>query len=152
MSKPQQLQDLPVEEIEPNLAQPRRYFDEGALEALASSVGERGVLQPVLVRPRQDGSYELVAGERRWRAAKIAGLATIPALVSAYDDLAALEVGLIENMAREDLNPIEEARACATLVQELGLTYRQLGERLGRGSVTVWTCPRRSLSCWRGES
>ena len=138
MSKPQQLQDLPVEEIEPNLAQPRRYFDEGALEALASSVGERGVLQPVLVRPRQDGSYELVAGERRWRAAKIAGLATIPALVSAYDDLAALEVGLIENMAREDLNPIEEARACATLVQELGLTYRQLGERLGRGSVTVW--------------
>jgi len=101
-------------------------------------VSERGVLQPVLVRPLQDGKYQLVAGERRWRAAQIAGLEMIPALVSTYDDLAALEVGLIENMAREDLNPIEEARACATLVQELDLTYRQLGKRVGRGEVTVW--------------
>jgi ParB family chromosome partitioning protein len=134
----QELRELPVDVIEPNLSQPRRYFDEASLEALAVSVGERGVLQPVLVRPLQDGKYQLVAGERRWLAAKLAGLQTIPALISEYDDLAALEVGLIENMAREDLNPIEEARACATLVSELGLTYRQLGERVGRGTVTVW--------------
>ena len=134
----QELRELPVEVIEPSLSQPRRYFDEGALEALASSVGQRGVLQPVLVRPVEGGRYQLVVGERRWRAAQLAGLETIPALISEYDDLAALEVGLIENVAREDLNQIEEARACATLVQELGLTYKQLGKRLGRGSVTVW--------------
>jgi len=128
---PQELRELPLQEIEPNLSQPRRYFGEAALEALAGSVRDRGVLQPVLVRCLQDGKYQLVAGERRWRAAKIAGLQTIPALVSAYDDLAALEVGLIENMAREDLNPVEEARACATLAKELGLTHQQIGERVG---------------------
>jgi ParB family chromosome partitioning protein len=138
MSKPQQLRNLPVDAIEPNLAQPRRYFDEGALEALASSVGERGVLQPVLVRPLENGRYGLIVGERRWRAAKKAGLETIPALVSAYDDLAALEVGLIENMARENLNPVEEARACETLVKELGLTQKQIADRVGCGHVTVW--------------
>jgi ParB family chromosome partitioning protein len=138
MSKSQELRNLPLDVIEPNLDQPRQYFDEASLEALAVSVGERGVLQPVLVRPLEDGKYQLVSGERRWRAAELAGLQTIPALISSYDDLAALEVGLIENMAREDLNPIEEARACATLVQELGLTYRELGEQVGRGSVTVW--------------
>jgi len=130
-SPSQELRELPVDLIEPNLSQPRRYLDEAALEALAGSVRDRGVLQPVLVRCLQDGKYQLVAGERRWRAAKIAGLQTIPALVSAYDDLAALEVGLIENMAREDLNPVEEARACATLAKELGLTHQQIGERVG---------------------
>ena len=133
----QEFRDLPLSLIEPNLSQPRRYLNEDALAALAVSVGERGVLQPVLVRSREDGKYELVAGERRWRAAKVAGLQTIPALVSAYDDLAALEVGLIENMARENLNPVEEARACATLVQELGLSYRQIGERVGRHKDAV---------------
>jgi ParB family transcriptional regulator, chromosome partitioning protein len=93
----------------------------------------------VLVRPsNQDkNKYQLVAGERRWRAAKLAGLQTIPALVSQYEDLPALEVGLIENMARQDLNPIEEARACVTLVQELGLTYQQLASRVGRSKSRV---------------
>jgi ParB family chromosome partitioning protein len=138
----QELQQLPLDLIEPNHSQPRRYFDEATLEELAGSIAERGVLQPVLVRPLEDGKYQMVAGERRWRAAQIAGLTTIPALVSAYDDLAALEVGLIENMARQDLNPLEEARACATLVSEFGLTYRQVGERVGRGSVTVWNLVR----------
>jgi ParB/RepB/Spo0J family partition protein len=138
MSPSQELQHLPVDLIEPNLDQPRQYFDEGALQELAASVRERGVLQPVLVRPLEHGKYQLVAGERRWLAAKIAGLARLPALVSAYDDLAALEVGLIENMAREDLNPIEEARACATLVSELGMTHQQIADRVGRGHVTVW--------------
>jgi ParB family transcriptional regulator, chromosome partitioning protein len=141
-SPSQELRELPVGLIEPNLAQPRRYFDEAALAALASSVSERGVLQPVLVRPLEGGKYGLIAGERRWRAARLAGLETIPALVSGYDDLAALEVGLIENMARQDLNPIEEARACTTLVQELGLTYRQIALRVGRGHVTVWNLMR----------
>jgi ParB family chromosome partitioning protein len=133
----QELRELALEEIEPNHAQPRRYFDEAALQALAGSLSVRGVLQPVLVRSLREGSYELVAGERRWRAAKLAGLRSIPALVSMYDDLAALEVALIENMAREDLNPVEEARACVTLTQEFGLTYWQIAERTGRDKTVV---------------
>jgi len=107
------------------------------LKTLAGSIGERGVLQPVLVRPLRDGMYQLLAGERRWRAAKIAGLETIPALVSPHDDRAALEIALIENMAREDLNPVEQARACTTLVKELGLTQAQVGQRVGRCQTTV---------------
>jgi ParB family chromosome partitioning protein len=132
-----ELRELPVELIAANPNQPRRRFDEEALNALAGSLGERGVLQPVLVRPRPGGTYELVAGERRWRAAQIAGLAEIPALVRARDDAATLELALIENMAREDLNPIEEARACAALVEELGLTREDVGRRVGRSRVAV---------------
>jgi ParB family chromosome partitioning protein len=132
-----ELRELPVELIAPNRRQPRRRFDEDALTALAGSLGERGVLQPVLVRPRAGGTYELVAGERRWRAAQIAGLATIPALVRQREDAATLELALIENMAREDLSPIEEARACAALVEELGLTREEVGRRVGRGRVAV---------------
>jgi ParB family chromosome partitioning protein len=137
MCPSQDLRELPLGLIEPNHAQPRRHFDEDTLLELAGSIGERGVLQPVLVRPGEDGRYGLVAGERRWRAAQIAGLQTIPALVSAYDDLAALEAGLIENMARENLNPVEEARACATLSKELGLTYQQIADRVGRSTSGV---------------
>jgi len=137
MSPSQDLRELPLGLIEPNLAQPRRYFDEATLQELAGSIGQRGVLQPVLVRPWEDGRYGLVAGERRWRAAKLAGLQTIPALVSPYDDLAALETGLIENMAREDLNPVEEARACATLSKELDLTHQEIADRVGRSAGGV---------------
>lgn len=133
----QELRELPVELIVANPNQPRRHFDEEALNALAESLGEQGVLQPVLVRPKPGGTYELVAGERRWRAARIAGLSEIPALVRPHDDAASLEIALIENMAREDLNPIEEARACAALVEELGLTREQVGRRVGRGRVAV---------------
>jgi ParB family chromosome partitioning protein len=132
-----ELRELPVELIAPSPKQPRRRFDEEALQALAGSLGERGVLQPVLVRPRAGGTYELVAGERRWRAAQIAGLKTVPALVRAREDAEALELALIENMAREDLSPIEEARACAALVEELGLTREEVGRRVGRGRVAV---------------
>jgi ParB/RepB/Spo0J family partition protein len=114
------------------------WCDAALSERLAGSVRERGVLQPVLVRPLPDGKYGLIVGERRWRAAKLAGLETIPALVSPYDDAEALEAGLIENMARENLNPVEEARACATLVSELGMTHQQIADRVGRGHVTVW--------------
>jgi ParB family chromosome partitioning protein len=132
-----ELRELPVELIVANPNQPRRRFDEEALNALAGSLGERGVLQPVLVRPKPGGTYELVAGERRWRAAQIAGLTEIPALVRARDDAATLELALIENMAREDLNPVEEARACAALVEELGLTREEVGRRVGRSRVAV---------------
>lgn len=132
-----ELRELPVELIVANPNQPRRSFDEEALNALAGSLGERGVLQPVLVRPKPGGTYELVAGERRWRAARIAGLTEIPALVRPRDDAATLELALIENMAREDLNPIEEARACAALVEELGLTREDVGRRVGRSRVAV---------------
>jgi ParB family chromosome partitioning protein len=132
-----ELRELPVELIVANPNQPRRRFDEESLNALAGSLGERGVLQPVLVRPRPGGTYELVAGERRWRAAQIAGLTEIPALVRPRDDAATLELALIENMAREDLNTIEEARACAALVEELGLTREEVGRRVGRSRVAV---------------
>ncbi len=132
-----ELRELPIDLIAPSPTQPRRRFDEEALQALAGSLGERGVLQPVLVRPRSGGTFELVAGERRWRAARIAGLKTVPALVRAREDAEALELALIENMAREDLSPIEEARACAALVEELGLTREEVGRRVGRGRVAV---------------
>jgi len=134
----QVLVELSLDQVAPNPAQPRRRFDEEALQELADSMGECGVLQPVLVRPLADGSHQLVAGERRWRAARLAGLASIPALVSRYDDRAALEAGLIENMARKDLNPVEEARACATLANELGLSLRQIGRRVGCHRALVW--------------
>jgi ParB family chromosome partitioning protein len=133
----EELRELPVELIAPNPKQPRRRFAEEGLERLATSVGERGVLQPVLVRPRPGGKYELVAGERRWRAAKRAGLSTVPAVVQERADAETLELALIENMAREDLNPVEEARACAALVEELGLTRAEVGRRVGRSRVAV---------------
>ncbi len=138
MSQVQQLRELSIDAVTPNPNQPRCRFEEQALQELADSVSECGVLQPVLVRPGPDGRYELIAGERRWRAAQLAGLRSIPALVSPYDDRAALEVGLIENMARRDLNPVEEARACATLAKELGLSLRQIGQRVGRHRADVW--------------
>jgi ParB family transcriptional regulator, chromosome partitioning protein len=132
-----ELRELAVELVSASPGQPRRRFDEESLQALAESVKERGVLQPVLVRPRPGGTYELVAGERRWRAAQIAGLQTLPALVQKRDDAQSLEVALIENMAREDLNPIEAARAVAGLVEELGLTREEVGRRVGRSRVAI---------------
>jgi ParB family transcriptional regulator, chromosome partitioning protein len=133
----EQLRELSVELISPNPGQPRRHFDEQSLRELAGSLGEQGVLQPVLVRPKAGGTYELVAGERRWRAARIAGLESLPAIVRERGDTEALEAALVENMAREDLNPIDEARACAALVEELGLTREDIGRRVGRSRVAV---------------
>jgi ParB family chromosome partitioning protein len=132
-----ELRELHVELLAPNPEQPRKRFDQEQLQALADSLAERGVLQPVLVRPRPGGRYEIVAGERRWRAAQLAGLETIPALVQARDDAQTLEVALIENMAREDLNPVEAARAVAGLVEELGLTREEVGRRVGRSRVAI---------------
>src|SRR5687767_14647195 len=111
-----ELRQLAVDAVGPNPSQPRQRFDEHALAALADSVRQRGVLQPVRVRPAGPARYELIAGGRRWRAAQLAGLATIPAIVRAADeDSASLELALIENMVREDLSPVEQARACAAL-------------------------------------
>jgi len=132
-----ELREVAVDLISPNPRQPRRNFDEPALVALAESMRERGLLQPILLRPLPGGTYELVAGERRWRAARIAGFERVPALVRARDDDQSLELALIENMARVDLNPIEEARACALLVEDLGLTREEVGRRVGRSRVAV---------------
>jgi ParB family chromosome partitioning protein len=133
----QELRSIPLDMIDPSPNQPRRRFDEDSLIALAGSIRARGVLQPVLVRPLSSGRYELIAGERRWRAAQLAELESVPAVVRRHDDAASLEVALIENMAREDLNPVDEARACAALVEELGLTREEVGVRVGRSRVAV---------------
>jgi len=134
---PPELRELPVELIRPNPAQPRKNFDDEALQGLAGSLSERGVVQPILVRPVAGGTYEIVAGERRWRAAQLAGLERIPAVVREHDDAASLEVALVENMAREDLNPVEEARAVAALVEELGLSREAVGKKVGRSRVAI---------------
>jgi ParB family chromosome partitioning protein len=133
----EELRELPVDLIAPNPSQPRRSFDEQALLALAESIRARGMLQPVLVRPIVGGRYELIAGERRWRAARMAELDTVPAVIRHGDDAASLEMALIENMAREDLNPVEAARGCAALVEELELSREEVGLRVGRSRVAV---------------
>jgi ParB family chromosome partitioning protein len=133
----EEMRQLPVDLIVPNPDQPRRRFDEEALVALSESIKDRGVLQPVLVRPLPAGNYELIAGERRWRAAGVAGLETMPAIVRSDTTATTLELALIENMAREDLNPIEEARACEALTEELGLSREEVGRRVGRGRAAV---------------
>jgi ParB family chromosome partitioning protein len=132
-----ELRELPVGLIKPNPGQPRTQFDAEALNALAASIEVSGVVQPLLVRPLHDGSYELVAGERRWRAAQQAGLEKVPAVVRDQAQAERLQAALIENMVREDLNPVEEARACAALVEELGLTKEDLAKRVGRSRPAV---------------
>jgi ParB family transcriptional regulator, chromosome partitioning protein len=127
-----ELRELPVALIKPNPKQPRTRFDPEALAGLAASIEASGVVQPLLVRPLPDGSYELIAGERRWRAAQQAGLEKVPAVVRDPAQAERLQVALIENVVREDLNPVEEARACAALVDDLGLSKQELARRIGR--------------------
>jgi len=131
------LRQMSVELIRPNPKQPRKEFGGEALIALSESIKARGILQPLVVRPLAGGEFELIAGERRLRAAKMAGLEQVPALVRDTTDSDRLELALMENMAREDLNPVEEARACATLVEDLGITKEELGRRLGRSRVAI---------------
>ena len=131
------LREIPPDLIQPNARQPRRTFDQARLAELAESIRTRGVLQPIVVRPLAGGSFELVAGERRLRAAQMVELETIPALVRDTDDWERLDLALAENMARVDLNPIEEARACAMLVDDLGLTKQEVGRRVGRSRVAI---------------
>jgi ParB family transcriptional regulator, chromosome partitioning protein len=131
------LHEIPVDLIRPNPRQPRGSFDEQALRELSQSIEAHGLLQPVLVRPLTGAGYELIAGERRWRAARLAGIARIPALVRPSEDSQRLELALIENMAREDLNPVEAAQACAALVEELRLTKEEVGRRVGKSRAAI---------------
>jgi ParB family chromosome partitioning protein len=131
------LHRIPLEQIAPNPDQPRKSFDEQALRALADSLREHGVIQPVIVRALPGGRYELLAGERRWRAAQLAELDRIPAVVRTAADGERLELAMIENMARQDLNPVEAARACAALVDEFGLTKEEVGRRVGKSRVAI---------------
>jgi ParB family chromosome partitioning protein len=132
-----ELAQLPVAKVHPNPRQPRRRFEPEAGAGLAASVRAEGVLQPVVVRPRAEGGWELIAGERRWRAAREAGLDTVPALVREAEDRDTLLLSLVENVAREQLSPVEEARAYAVLVDEFGLTLREIGDRVGRSVPSV---------------
>src|SRR5213078_4088188 len=132
-----ELAHLPVETIHPNPRQPRRRFDAEATTALADSIKAQGIVQPVLVRPRAAGGFELIAGERRWRAAKQAGTPTIPALVRETDDRDTLLLGIVENVAREQLSPVEEARAYALLIDEFGLSLGEIGDRVGRSTPAI---------------
>jgi ParB family transcriptional regulator, chromosome partitioning protein len=131
------LERIPVDAIQPNPRQPRTSLDEESLVELAESIKVRGILQPVLVRPLPGTGYELIAGERRWRAARIAGLERVPAIVRPSEDSERLELALIENMARSDLTSVQAAQACAALVEELGLTKEEVGRRIGRSRVAI---------------
>ena len=133
------LRVVPISHIRPNAFQPRSHFDEESMGSLAASIREVGLLQPVLVRELEgeEDSYELIAGERRWRAARRAGLQTIPVLVQVADDVASLEQALVENLHRVDLNALEEAAAYQQLIDEFGLTHEQVATRMGKGRATV---------------
>ena len=131
------LEDVAVSSIQANQHQPRATFDEDSLASLTDSVKELGVLQPILVRPLGEGRYELIAGERRWRAARRAGLQTIPAIVREVDDASSLEQALVENLHRQDLNPLEEAAAYQQLIEDFGLTQEQAAKRVGRSRSAV---------------
>src|SRR5260221_5098565 len=131
------LREVPVEAIRPNPWQPRTHFDEHELDELAQSIREHGVLQPVLVSQQPDGSFQLITGERRWRAVQLAGLPTVPAMVKEATPQASLEMALVENIQRRDLNPLEEAHAYRQLLDEHGLTQEQLRQRIGKSRVAV---------------
>lgn len=130
------LQQIPVASIRPNPQQPREYFDEESLASLAESIREVGVLQPVLVRQQGD-AFELIAGERRWRAARRVGLQTIPAIVRHADDAAMLQQAIVENVQREQLNPLEEAAAYQQLIEDFDLTHDEVAERVGKSRATI---------------
>jgi ParB family transcriptional regulator, chromosome partitioning protein len=132
-----ELAQIELDQIHPNPRQPRKRFDGEQGSGLAESIRAQGLIQPVVVRPRLEGGYELIAGERRWRAARDAGLATVPALVREADDRDTLLLGLVENVAREDLSPIEEARAYALLLDEFTLALGEVAERVGKSKPTI---------------
>jgi ParB family chromosome partitioning protein len=127
-----EVRGIEVERISSNPIQPRRHFDEEALQDLAASIREHGVLQPILVRPRADGHYQIIAGERRWRASRIAGLAEVPCMVEQIDDEAAMEIAIIENLQREDISPLEEAEMFERMTTQHGYSLRKLAQKLGK--------------------
>lgn len=129
--------ELRLSEIEPNKDQPRTHFDEEALQELADSITTHGLLQPIVVRPVIGGTYQIVAGERRWRACRIAGLTTVPVIIKSLDDKQTMELALIENLQRKDLNPVEESRGYARLLKEFELTQEEVAERVGKSRSAV---------------
>ncbi len=128
---------LPISQVEPGLNQPRKQFDETALEELAESIRQHGIIQPLTVRRLASGYYQIIAGERRWRAARLAGLSEVPALILEADDRKVMELGLIENLQREDLNPMEEAAGFRTLIQDYGLTQEEAAQRVSKSRPAV---------------
>ncbi|HWS45567.1 MAG TPA: ParB/RepB/Spo0J family partition protein, partial [Acidimicrobiia bacterium] len=131
------LAEIPISEIRPNPHQPREHFDEEALATLAESIREVGVLQPVLVRAGESSGFELIAGERRWRAARRVGLQTLPAIVRVADDATMLQHAIVENVQREELNPLEEAAAYQQLIEDFALTHDEVATRVGKSRVTI---------------
>ena len=131
------LADIPTADIRPNPQQPRQHFDEEALAALADSIREVGLLQPVLVRAGEDGGYELIAGERRWRAARRVGLQSVPAMVRVADDATMLQHAIVENIQREELNPLEEAAAYQQLIEDFSLTHDEVAARVSKSRATI---------------
>ena len=129
--------EIRVSEIEPNKNQPRKDFDEQSLAALADSIADHGLIQPIVVRPTASGRYQIVAGERRWRACRMAGLSSVPVIIKELDDRAYFETALIENLQREDLNPLEEAQGYKTLIDSYGLTQEQVSKSVGKARATV---------------
>ena len=128
---------LPISQVEPGLNQPRKRFEPEALEDLAQSIRQHGIIQPLTVRRLSSGYYQIIAGERRWRAAKLADLKEVPAVIIEADDRKVMEIGLIENLQREDLNPAEEARGYQVLMEEYGLTQEQVAERMGKSRPAI---------------
>ena len=132
---------LPIEKIKPNKSQPRKYFEEDSIKDLASSIKEKGVIQPLTVR-KSGNDYEIIAGERRWRASKLAGIKNLPVVIIDADENEILEIALIENLQREDLNPIEEAEAYQKLANEFNLTHEEISRKIGKkksqGSLNKW--------------
>ena len=129
--------ELRLSEIEPNKDQPRIHFDEEALQELAESISTHGLLQPIVVRPMIGGTYQIVAGERRWRACRIAGLNTVPVIIKSLDDKQTMELALIENLQRMDLNPVEESKGYARLLKEFELTQEEVAERVGKSRSAI---------------
>ena len=128
---------LPISQVEPGLNQPRKQFDQAALDDLADSIREHGIIQPLTVRRLSSGYYQIIAGERRWRAAKLAGLHEVPAVIIEADDRKVMEIGLIENLQREDLNPMEEADGYLVLKEEFGLTQEEIAKRMGKSRPAI---------------
>lgn len=135
------LKNLKITEVEPNRNQPRKRFDQEALDELASSIKEYGLIQPIVVT-QKDGYYSIIAGERRWRASKIAGLVEIPAIIREDNEKVNSEISLIENMQREDLNPVEKAMGIKTLIDNYGMTQEEIAKKLGKGRSTISNCIR----------
>ncbi len=131
------VKELRISDVEPNKSQPRKHFDEAALSELAASIEEHGVVSPIIVRPLESGRYQIIAGERRWRASKVANKVTIPALVVSYDDKTAMEISLIENLQREDLNPVEESEGYLLLQKTYGLSQEEIAQRVGKSRPAV---------------